>query len=105
MKEAVTGGARRHRGESEWRGLIVAQQRSGLSQRAFCEQEGVCAQSLRNWRRRLGLVTRSPASAQQHEGAAAAFVEIGAAVPGALDAGLRVRLDLGAGVVLELSRR
>lgn len=103
MKQAATSGARKHRGESEWRRLIVAQQRSGLSQRAFCEQEGLCAQSLRNWRRRLCPVTRSPASAQQHE-APAAFVEIGAGVSGPLDAGLRVRLELGAGVVLELSR-
>ena len=103
MKEAATGGARKHRGESEWRRLIVAQQRSGLSQRAFCEQEGVSAQSLTNWRRRLGLVTRSPASAQPHE-APATFVEIGAALSRPLGAGLRVRLELGAGVVLELSR-
>ena len=61
MNTGVGSGARRHRGESEWRRLVAEPERSGLSQRAFCDREGLCVQSLGNWRRRLGAVAgRSP---------------------------------------------
>ncbi|MGD9636906.1 MAG: hypothetical protein AB7U97_26730 [Pirellulales bacterium] len=102
-------GVRKHRGESEWRRLIAEQERSGLSQREFCERAGLCAQSLTNWRRRIGAASSPPASrgsavSVRHDGPSAAFVEIGTTLSRPLDAGVRVRLELGAGVVLELSR-
>lgn len=103
MKAVAVVGARKHRGEGEWRRLIAEQERSGLSQRAFCEREGLCVQSLSNWRRRLGTASLSRAIAQ-HCDAPPSFVEIGAALSRPLDAGVRVRLELGAGIVLELTR-
>lgn len=110
MSAMTNAGARKHRGESEWRRLIAEQQRSGLSQREFCEREGLCAQSLTNWRRRIGAASsplpasRSSAVAVQHDSPSAAFVEIGTALSRPLDVGVKVRLELGAGIVLELSR-
>lgn len=106
MKAVAREGARKHRGESEWRRLVAEQQRSGLSQRAFCEREGLCVQSLTNWRRRLGADPAPSAIAvtRDRDRDAAAFVEIGAALSRPLDTGVRVRLELGAGIVLELSR-
>ena len=75
-------------------------ERSGQSQEMFCKSEGISKASLSNWRRRLRsddkpMPSKAPAPAN--------FIEIGS-TSRPLDAGLRVRLDLGAGVVLELSR-
>ena len=105
MKGVSVVGLRRHRGEQEWQRLIAEQERSGLSLRAFCEREGLCAQSLRNWKRRLGAGADSGSSNVVVRGdeSRPAFVEI-AALSRPLDAGVRVRLELGAGIVLELSR-
>ena len=104
MTEETTPRKRHQRRSAEqWRALIEAQARSGLSQAAFCEREGLCAGSFWNWRRRLqdsvAQVTRDSIA----ESSPPPFVEIGT-TSRALDAGLRVRLDLGAGIVLELSR-
>ena len=107
MTAEVVTGARKHRGESEWRRLVAEQERSGLSQRAFCEREGLCVQSLTNWRRRLGVMAAPASNAVAVCGdgkTASAFVEIGSALSRPLDSGVRVRLELGAGIVLELWR-
>ena len=107
MNAGAQSGARKHRGESEWRRLVAEQERSGLSQRAFCDREGLCVQSLGNWRRRLGAVAGTSPDAVAVRGdrqTAPAFVEIGSALSRPLDCGVRVRLELGAGIVLELSR-
>ena len=107
MKAVMENGGRKHRGESEWRRLVAEQERSGLSQRAYCEREGLCLQSLGNWRRRLGRAGGGSSAAvalgRQHE-SAPAFVEIDTALSRPLDAGMRLRLELGDGIVLELSR-
>ncbi len=39
--------------ESQWQDLVDRQAESGLSVRAFCEQEGVSEKSLYFWRREL----------------------------------------------------
>ena len=39
--------------ESQWQDLVERQAESGLSVRAFCEQEGVSEKSLYFWRREL----------------------------------------------------
>ena len=54
MTEETTPRKRhQRRSPDQWRALIEAQARSGLSQAAFCEREGLCAGSFWNWRRRL----------------------------------------------------
>ena len=40
--------------EAYWRRMLARQRQSGLSIRAFCRQEAVCAHTLYIWRRRLG---------------------------------------------------
>ncbi len=95
---AVTKRRRTHRSLAEWRALIGVQERSGLSQKAFCRAEGVSTASLANWRKRLRTEGGPVADAT-----APGFVEI-AQIARPLDGGIRVRLELGAGVVLELSK-
>jgi transposase len=46
--------------ETHWRGVLVRQEKSGLSVRAFCRQESLCEQTLYAWRRRLA--QRNPVS-------------------------------------------
>ena len=46
--------------ESYWREVVGRQEKSGLSVRAFCRQEDVCAHTLYIWRRRLA--NRRPVS-------------------------------------------
>jgi transposase-like protein len=99
MKAAVKG-KRVRRDEAQWRGLVTEHERSGLSQAAFCEREGLCAQSLSNWRRRLGSSIEAATTEP-----ALSFLEIGRSHAKPLDgAGVRVRVELGAGIVLEISR-
>jgi hypothetical protein len=42
-----------HRSREEWRAIVEKFETSGLSTREFCRQEGVGAESLRRWRKRL----------------------------------------------------
>lgn len=42
----------RHRREEEWVAIIEAQEKSELTVRGFCQNEGLCEQSLRNHRRK-----------------------------------------------------
>jgi transposase-like protein len=42
-----------HERANYWRQIIGRQERSGLSVKAFCRQEELCAHSLYLWRRRL----------------------------------------------------
>lgn len=102
MKKPVTLAKkrRRHRSAAEWRTLISAHERSGLNQEAFCENEGVSTTSLANWRKRLRIQgDAAPVERTQSP----SFIEIGSTIR-PLDAGIKVRLELGAGIVLELSR-
>ena len=88
-----------HRTLAQWRQIIDEQSNSALSQERFCKDKGISYGTFQTWRRKL----TKPAKAEQN------FVEIPrssttetATLP--LDQGLRVRLELGAGVVLELTR-
>jgi transposase-like protein len=94
---------RKHRTAQQRREMVEAYERSGLSQVEFCEREAVSTASLANWRRQVLEGAAKPASAASVRATPkAAFIELGSTRP--LEAGLRVRIELGAGVVLELSR-
>ena len=86
---------RKRRSAAQWQALISAQERSGLNQEVFCEKEGVSAASLSNWRRRLRMkadhlpIEKTPSPA---------FIEIGNMIR-PLDGGIKVRLELGAGIL------
>ena len=93
---------RTHRPAHEWRAIIAAHGVSGLSISAFCHREGLSPASFNNWRKRLATAEHSEPS-RTTTTPAASFIELGN-TRHSLDAGLKVRLELGAGIVLELSR-
>jgi transposase-like protein len=80
--------------------MLQAHSQSGLSQEAFCRREGVSTTSLSNWRKRLGTDSVSAMAAGVMP---SPFIELANPVR-PLDAGVKVRIELGAGIVLELSR-
>ena len=88
------------RSAPQWRALIYAQARSGLSIAAFCRAHGVCIGSMDNWRKRLRDEDSRPRAVDVSP---PAFVEIAQPMR-ALDTGVKLRLELGGGIVLELSR-
>ena len=88
------------RSAQQWRALIQSQARSGMSIAAFCRAHGVCVGSMDNWRKRLRDERALPEKVAQ---SLPAFVELAQPLR-ALDAGVKLRLELGGGIVLELSR-
>ena len=77
------------REKSEWLALFSRQESSGLSQKDFCEREGISLSTYNKWRMRL-IDSGEPG---------AGFVEL---KPEA--SSWDIELDLGAGVVLRLRR-
>lgn len=97
---AVPRRRRTHRSAEQWRTMLQAHTQSGLSQEAFCRREGVSTTSLSNWRKRLGCDAVSAMAAGVKP---SPFIELANSVR-PLDAGVKVRIELGAGLVLELLR-
>jgi len=103
MRRANTSSApvvavrRKHRTMRQRRETVETYERSGLSQVEFCEREGVSTASLANWRGHLCEEAAKPAPPVGVP-PTAAFIELGSTRP--LEFGLRVRIELGAGVVL-----
>lgn len=108
---------RRHLSVAQWGELLGRFEPETETVAEFCTREGVCPASFYRWRSRLagqaGEVSRaghqarmSPALAGRRSG----FVDLGSlttasAGPTAGElAGLLLRLDLGGGVVLQISR-
>jgi len=86
---------RRRLGEAAWGEMVARFTRSGLSAEAFSQRERVSLASLKRWQQALDRSEAVPASL-------GGFVELGSL----RSAGARfeVRLDLGDGVLLTLSR-
>jgi len=108
---------RRRLSEAQWRDLLGRFEPGTQTVAAFCAREGVCAASFHRWRARVagqaagasrGGRKALATSPVRHR--AAAFVDIGPLTPAAspeatrVPAGLLLRLDLGGGVVLQISR-
>ena len=86
------------RGASQWRAILSAFAGSGLSQKAFCEREGLALSTFSYWKRRLANDDAAPSSEAE-----AAVIDLGA-----LDdrpEGWAVEIALGDGVSLTLRRR
>ena len=110
-REVAYGGKERQR---QWRERLRRFERSGLSVAEFCQAESVSAWSLYNWRRRLSVGSGRVRRVERPRGG---FVEVGtlrvpkseAAVldptPVAAPAGMQLRIELGGGLVLQLSLR
>jgi hypothetical protein len=98
----------------QWRQVVRRFERSGLSVAQFCEAESISAWSLYDWRRKLGGAGRVRREVDADD---AGFVELGvvpapnsapaSAAPPSIEfaAGLELRIDLGGGLVLQISRR
>lgn len=94
MAGTTSGHARR--GDREWRAILSAFAGSGLSQKRFCEREGLAVSTFQYWKRRLA---KDDAASESGP----AVIELGA-----LDdrpAGWEVEIALGEGVSLTLRRR
>ena len=88
------------RGASQWRAILSAFAGSGLSQKAFCEREGLALSTFSYWKRRLAN-DDEPAAWEPDD--APAVIDLGT-----LDdrpAGWEVEIALGDGVSLTLRRR
>ncbi len=89
------------RSAEQWHELFTEYEASGLSQSAFCQQRGLAIATFSKWLARLrdsGELVRTPSSG---------FVEVqrsnvGSAPP--TSSPMTIRLDLGAGMTLEISR-
>ena len=95
---ASTASEHIRRGESQWRAILSAFAGSGLSQKAFCQREGLAPSTFQYWKRRLANDDAAPSSEAE-----AAVIDLGA-----LDdrpAGWAVEIALGEGVSLTLRRR
>ena len=84
-----------------WRVLVARQAASGLSVAAFCTREGLSAASFYQWRTRLRGAAGAAARKVAGEPPAHAFVDLGPLTMGA--GRVELRIDLGGGVVLQLS--
>jgi hypothetical protein len=78
--------------QADWNKRIAAWQRSGLSQRLFCERQGLALSTFQWWRKRLaegqdGQPSFLPLALSAAHGAAAAVVRI------ELESGTRLRLE------------
>lgn len=97
---------RQRRDASAWRSVVSRFSESGLSVSQFCEQEGIGAASFYHWRSRLS----SPRTARKSRTRAAAiaatprsdFLDLGTL--GRSSSRMEVRLELGGGIVVHLTR-
>lgn len=92
---------RRRLGSNAWRVLVARQAESGLSVAQFCVREGVSAPSFYQWRARLRGAREESAPAVDTS-VPSAFVDLGAV--GMNTGRFELRLELGAGLVLQLAR-
>lgn len=104
------GAKRRHRlSEPAWLDMFKRFEGAGLTVEAFCSREGLCRSSFTRWRSRLlggagGVRQLKPDDPGQ---ASMAFIDLGAMGSGVPAPGpaLELRLDLGDGLTLTLTRR
>jgi hypothetical protein len=89
------------RSAAQWQALLEAYERSGLSQRTFCQQQGLALGSFVRWRRQLAGDAPEPPGAQN------LFVELAssAAAGHGQQPAWDVELQLAEGMVLRLRRR
>ena len=92
---------RRRQSAQAWRAIVASYAQSGLSVEGYCQREGICRSSFYRWRLLLGGTREEPRSHSVAR-AEAGFVDLGTLNPES--ARLELRLDLGGGVVVHLSR-
>jgi len=97
---------RRRLSAAGWRGVLGDFAHSGLSVEGYCEGEGLCRSSFYRWRRLLG-GAQAPVSPLKERAANAGtdFIDLGPVAVSRPSTGLELRVELGGGVVLHLTRR
>lgn len=103
---------RRHLSAQTWDEVFRRFDGSGESVTGFCKREGLHTSSFQRWRRRLAPTAATPITSQAREAReatrrapTASFIEMGAMSAASEPTGrLEVRLELGAGLVLQLVR-
>ena len=99
-RATATNNKWRRRGRQEWQAVIARFAESGLGVEPFCAREGLSESTFRRWRSLLGEPSTQPAApATEPTG----FVDAGTLKLGGTGR-LELRLDLGDGVILHLSR-
>lgn len=99
-RATATNNKWRRRSRQEWQAVIARFAESGLGVEAFCAREGLSESTFRRWRSLLGEPSTQPAApAMEPTG----FVDAGTLKLGGTGR-LELRLDLGDGVILHLSR-
>jgi len=98
---------RQRRDASAWRSLISRFSESGLSVSQFCEREGIGAASFYHWRSRLRSSRtpsrrREPAANPISAAPRSDFLDLGTLGRGS--SRMEVRLELGGGVVVHVTR-
>lgn len=93
---------RKRLGSADWRARVAQQAASGLSAAAFCARHGLHAASFYQWRTRLRADAVGSPPREAHADPGGAFVDLGTLAMGA--SRLELRLDLGGGLLLQLSR-
>jgi hypothetical protein len=92
---------RRRRSRAQWRSVFARFEASGLGVEAFCDREGVSVSSFRRWR---GLLAPEASNFKSEAAPGrAGFVDAGLLGVGS-GGRLELRLELGDGVVLHLTR-
>jgi transposase-like protein len=98
---AAAKSSRIRRSPEQWQAIVAAQVSSGQNVSTYCRASGLCAVTLAKWRKRL--VGELGAPMAPNAAPPSSFIELANSVR-PLDAGVKIRIELGAGVVLELSR-
>lgn len=97
---------RQRRDANAWRSVVSRFEESGLSVSQFCEREGIGAASFYRWRSLLslsGTALKKPADVRPAVPAARGdFLDLGTLGSGS--SRMEVRLELGGGVVVHLTR-
>jgi len=96
---------RTRRSASEWRRLIEAQAASGLSQSAFCAQQGLSRATFGYWKRKLRQAESAQGPAGGSETHASDWIDVSALLGGGAapaGGGWQIELDLGNGLCLRL---
>ena len=103
-RATATNNKWRRRSRQEWETVFARFAASGLGIEPFCIGEGLSESSFRRWRSLLG--SQTPPAARPGSGATSeptGFVDAGTLKLGGTGR-LELRLDLGDGVILHLSR-
>jgi len=94
------GSKRVRRTIEQWQSIVAGQVASGLTGEEYCQREGLVRSVFSRWRTRLG-ASGSGVSERLRRREPMPFIEVGEL---SSQAGTRIRLELGAGIVLTIAR-